>query len=70
LPGNYEEEVYEMLSKEPLTPSEVAKRLGIDFRTAKDALMRLALTKKDVRYKASGRVHVFWRERLEPSPTR
>jgi Mn-dependent DtxR family transcriptional regulator len=64
LPSSYEEEIYEMLSEEPLTPSEVAKRLGIDFRTAKDALMRLALTKKDVRYKAAGRIHVFWRERL------
>jgi hypothetical protein len=53
-----------MLSKEPLTPSEVAKKLGIDFRTAKDALMRLALTKKDVRYKTAGRIHIFWREKL------
>jgi Mn-dependent DtxR family transcriptional regulator len=70
LPSSYEEEIYEMLSKEPLTPSEVAKRLGIDFRTAKDALMRLALTKKDVRYKAAGRIHIFWRERLEPGPSR
>jgi Mn-dependent DtxR family transcriptional regulator len=63
LPSNYEEEIYDMLSKEPLTPSEVAKKLGIDFRTAKDALMRLALTKKDVRHKAVGRIHIFWRER-------
>jgi len=70
LPGNYEDKIYEMLSKEPLTPSEVAKRLGIDFKTAKDALTRLALTKKDVRYKAAGRIHIFWRERLEPSPNR
>jgi hypothetical protein len=70
LPGNYEEEVYNMLSKEPLIPSEVAKRLGIDFRTAKDVLMRLALTNKDVRYKAAGRIHIFWRERLEPGPSR
>jgi Mn-dependent DtxR family transcriptional regulator len=68
LPSNYEEEIYDMLSKEPLTPSEVAKRLGIDFRTAKDALMRLALTKKDVRYKAVGRIHIFWRERAWARP--
>jgi hypothetical protein len=32
--------------------------------------MHLALTKKDVRYKAAGRIHIFWRERLEPSPNR
>lgn len=63
MPSNYEEEIYDMLSKEPLTPSEVAKKLGIDFRTAKDALMRLALTKEDVHYKAVGRIYIFWRER-------
>ena len=63
MPSNYEEEIYDMLSKEPLTPSEVAKRLGIDFRTAKDVLMRLALTKEDVRYKTAGRIHIFWRDR-------
>jgi len=66
LSNSYEEKTYEVLSKEPLTPSEVAKKLGIDFRTAKDALMRLALTKKDVRYKTAGRIHIFWfwREKL------
>jgi predicted ArsR family transcriptional regulator len=64
LPSSYEDEVYEVLSKEPLMLSEVAKRLGIDFRTAKDSLMRLALTKKDVRYKAAGRIRIFWRGRL------
>jgi hypothetical protein len=54
-----------MLSKEPLTPSEVAKRLGIDFRTAKDALMHLALTKKDVRYKTAGQdTHILEGEGL------
>jgi hypothetical protein len=32
--------------------------------------MHLALTKKDVHYKTAGRIHIFWRERLEPSPNR
>jgi predicted ArsR family transcriptional regulator len=62
LPSRYEDRIYEMLSDEPVTPGEVAKKLGINFKTAKDALMRLAITSKDVRYKASGRIHIFWRE--------
>jgi ribosomal protein S25 len=40
-----------MLSSESVTPSEVAKKLGINYKTAKDALMHLAITRKDVRYK-------------------
>jgi Mn-dependent DtxR family transcriptional regulator len=64
LPSRYEEAIYRMLSGEPVTPNEVAKRLGINFRTAKDALMRLAITRRDVRYKNSGRIHLFWRERV------
>jgi len=51
-----------MLSDEPVTPNEVAKKLGINYKTAKDVLMHLALTRKDVRYKSSGRIHIFWRE--------
>jgi predicted ArsR family transcriptional regulator len=54
-----------MLSDEPVTPNEVAKKLGINYKTAKDALMRLAITKKDVRYRNSGRIHIFWREKIQ-----
>jgi ribosomal protein S25 len=53
-----------MLSDEPVTPNEVAKKLGVNFKTAKDVLMHLAVTKKDVHYKASGRIHIFWRKRV------
>ena len=62
MPSKYTEVVYSMLSDEPVTPNEVAKKLGINYKTAKDVLMHLALTRKDVRYKSSGRIHIFWRE--------
>jgi len=61
MPSRYEEAIYNMLSDEPVTPSEVAKKLGINYKTAKDALTRLALTRKDASYKNSGRIHIFWR---------
>jgi Mn-dependent DtxR family transcriptional regulator len=67
MPSRFEEAIYNLLSREPVTPSEVAKKLKINYRTAKDALMRLAVTRKDVRYKNSGRIHIFWREGVEPT---
>lgn len=63
MPSRYEETVYNTLSDEPVTPNEVAKKLGITHKTAKDALMHLAVTRKDVRYKNSGRIHIFWKVR-------
>jgi len=50
LTSRYEQAVYSMLFDEPATPREVAKKLGVNFKTA-----------KDVHYKASGRIHIFWR---------
>jgi len=61
MPSKYEETIYSMLSDEPLTPNEVAKKLGITRKTVKDALMHLAVTRKDVKYKNSGRIHLFRR---------
>lgn len=60
--GKFEEPVYQTLSREPVTPNEVAKKLEISHKTALGALMHLALTKKDGNYKDSGRIHLFWRE--------
>jgi len=54
LGSRFEERIYELLSSEPVTPSEVAKRVGVTYKTAQRALMHLALTKKDVAYKNSG----------------
>jgi len=61
MPSKYEETIYHMLSDEPVTPNEIAIKLGISHKTALKALMRLALTEKDVKYKNSGRIHLFWR---------
>lgn len=64
MPSRYEETIYNMLSDEPATPNEIAKKLGINYKTAKDALMHLTVTRKDVRYKNSGRIHMFWKGKL------
>jgi hypothetical protein len=64
LPSRYEEAVYSMLSDEPVTPNEVARRLGINYKTTKDALMHPAITRRDVHYRKSGRIHIIWREEV------
>jgi len=63
MPGKYEEIVYEMLTDAPVTPNEVAQKLNITQKTAQKTLMQLALTKSDVKYKNSGRIHLFWKTR-------
>ena len=60
--GKYDEAVYRILS-DPVTPNEVAKKLGITQKTAQRVLMHLALTREDVKYKNSGRIHIFWKQR-------
>ena len=59
--SKFEEHIHQMLSREPVTPNEVAKKLEISHKTALRALMHLALTKEDVYYKNSGRIHLFWK---------
>ncbi len=54
MPSRYEEAIYNMLSDEPVTPNEVAKKLDVTHKAAKDALMHLAIVRKDMRYKNSG----------------
>jgi len=63
--SKYEKRIFQMLSDEPVTPNEIAIKLGVSHKTALKALMHLALTENDVRYKNSGRIHLFWR-RGEP----
>ena len=60
--SRFEELIYQLLSREPVTANEVAKNLEISHKTALRALMHLALTREDVYYKNSGRIHLFWRE--------
>ena len=59
--SRYEEKVYAILTSEPVTPSEIAKKLGVTYKTAQRALMHLALTRDDVLYRNSGRIHLFWK---------
>jgi Mn-dependent DtxR family transcriptional regulator len=65
MPGKYEEIIYEMLRDEPVTPNEVALKLKITQKTAQKTLMQLALTKSEVKYKNSGRIHLFWKRSSE-----
>jgi len=62
MPGRYERAIYQILSGEPVTANEVAIKLGISHKTALKALMHLALTEADVKYKNSGRIHLFWKK--------
>jgi predicted ArsR family transcriptional regulator len=61
--SKYEERIYRMLSEEPVTPNEVANKVGVTHKTAQRVLMQLALTRDDIRYKNSGRIHLFWKSR-------
>ena len=55
----FEESVYQMLSREPVAPNEVAKKLETSHKTVLRALMHLALTRKAMFYKNSGRIHLL-----------
>ena len=61
--SRYEERIYGMLSEEPVTPNEVANKIGVTHKTAQRVLMQLALTHDNIRYKNSGRIHIFWKRR-------
>ena len=61
LASKYEERIYRMLSDEPVTPNEIAKKVEVTHKTAQRILMHLALTKDDVRYKNSGKIQPFWK---------
>lgn len=61
MPCKYGDTVYKILCEEPVTPNEIAKKLNITQKTAQQTLMQLALTKNDVKYKISGRIHLFWK---------
>ena len=61
MPSKYEEDIYRILSDEPVTANEISIKMGISHKTALKALMHLALTRDDVHYKNSGRLHLFWK---------
>jgi len=57
--SKFEEAIYQMLSREPVTANGVAKKLEISHKTALRTLMHLALTREDVYYKNLGRIDLF-----------
>jgi len=59
--SKYKERIYQMLSDEPVTPNEIALKIDVSHKTAQRILMHLALTREDVKYKNSGRIHLFWK---------
>lgn len=61
MPSKYEETIYGMLSREPVTPNEIVRKVGVSHKTAKDVLMHLAVTGREVKYKNSGRIRIFWK---------
>jgi len=57
------EKVYKALRNcEPQTPNEMAVGVGLNQKTVQMALMELANTKEDVRWKKVGRYRLFWKE--------
>jgi len=60
--GRYDEAVYHILS-DPVKLNEVVKKLGVTQKTAQRILMHSTLTRGDVKYKNSGRIHIFWKEK-------
>jgi len=55
--------VYRVLKNgEPQTPNEIAVGIGLNQKTVQMALMELANTKQDVRWKKVGRYRLFWKE--------
>ncbi|MGB8035052.1 MAG: hypothetical protein WCF03_14655 [Nitrososphaeraceae archaeon] len=48
--------VYQALNDEPQTPNEIADKLHLNQKTVQGALLELANTKKDVRWKKVGRL--------------
>ena len=59
--GKYDEAIYCILS-DSVTLNRVAKNLGVTRKMAQRVLMHLALTRENVKYKNSGRTHIFWEE--------
>jgi predicted ArsR family transcriptional regulator len=55
--------VYNALKNcDPQTPNEIATTLGLNQKTVQSALLELANTRKDVKWKKIGRFRIFWRE--------
>jgi predicted transcriptional regulator len=60
--SDYTDQIYLYLTEEPVTPSEVANKFKLSYKTAQKALLKLAAEKRDIAYKKSGRIYLFWKK--------
>jgi predicted Rossmann fold nucleotide-binding protein DprA/Smf involved in DNA uptake len=57
------QKVSNALRSEPQTPNEIADKIGLNQKTVQSALLELANTKKNVKWKKVGRYRLFWKEK-------
>ena len=57
------QKVYNVIRSEPQTPNEIADKIGLNQKTVQSALLELANTKKNVKWKKVGRYRLFWKEK-------
>ena len=57
------QKVYNVLRSEPQTPNEIADKIGLNQKTVQSALLELATTKKNVKWKKVGRYRLFWKDK-------
>jgi predicted transcriptional regulator len=53
--------VYNALKGEPQTPNEIADKINLNQKTVQGALLELANTKKNIKWKKVGRYRLFWK---------
>jgi|GEM_PF-592812 predicted transcriptional regulator len=53
--------VYNALKDEPQTPNEIADKINLNQKTVQGALLELANTKKNIKWKKVGRYRLFWK---------
>lgn len=53
--------VYNALNDEPQTPNEIANNIDLNQKTVQSALLELANTKKNIKWKKVGRYRLFWK---------
>ena len=53
--------VYNVLNDEPQTPNEIANNINLNQKTVQSALLELANTKKNIKWKKVGRYRLFWK---------
>ena len=53
--------MYNALKDEPQTPNEIADKINLNQKTVQGALLELANTKKNIKWKKVGRYRLFWK---------